>query len=444
MSLWSRLRRLEAEGRPAGVAVVGAGYVGTGLVHRLERTPGLRAALVVSRTVGRAVEAYQRLGHAPERIVVSDDPDVLASAVADGRPAVTSSPEVVPALDAVDVVAEVTGALDHGATAALECLRGGKSVVSINVAVDATIGHLLHQAAAEHGAVYTISDGDQPGELLRQIDFVEGMGFDLVAAVNCKRHLDVHQTPATSAAYAARDGTSLSLTTSAGDGTTMQLECAVVANVTGLVPDRRGMHGVPTTLDGALKDVLGAVSRRGVVEHTLGGDFGAGVLVIGHAPEHELVERQLRFFKLGDGPDYLFYRPYTLVHFEMPMGIAEVVLDGQALAVPSGPRVADVIAVAKSDLDAGQALDGVGGFTCYGHIDTVERSSGLLPVGLAGHARLLGPVGQDEPISYEDVELDEEAPIVVLRRRQDALAGRLGADRAEGSGLTSGAIRVGS
>ncbi len=28
------------------------------------------------------------------------------------------------------------------------------------------------------GAVYTIGDGDQPGVLLRQLDFVAGMGFE--------------------------------------------------------------------------------------------------------------------------------------------------------------------------------------------------------------------------------------------------------------------------
>jgi predicted homoserine dehydrogenase-like protein len=423
MSVWGRLRRLESEGCPARVAVVGAGYVGRGLVHRLERTPGLRAALVVNRTVRAGVEAYQRIGHDRRHITVSDDRDVLAGALAEGRPAVTASAELVPALEDVDVVVEATGALDHGAMVMLACLEGGKDVVSINAEVDATIGHLLHHVANEHGAVYTISDGDQPGGLLRQIELTEGMGFDVVAAVNCKRHLDLRQTPATSAPYAERDGTSPAVTTSAGDGTKMQVECAVVANVKGLPPDRRGMHGVPTTLDRALEDVLAAVSRRGVVEHTLGGDFGAGVFVIGHAPEHDLVRRQLRFFKMGDGPDYLFFRPHTLVHFEMPLTIAEVVLDHEPLGVPSGPPVAEVIAVAKRDLVAGEALDGIGGFTCYGQIDTVEGAAGLLPIALAEHARLRAPVGRDHPIPRDAVELDEDAAIVGLRRRQERLLG---------------------
>ena len=72
------------------------------------------------------------------------------------------------------------------------------------------------------------------------------MGIEVVAAVNCKRNLDVHQNPDDSRPYAERDGTSVLMTTAFGDGTKMQIENAVVANLTGLVPDRLGMHGVET------------------------------------------------------------------------------------------------------------------------------------------------------------------------------------------------------
>jgi predicted homoserine dehydrogenase-like protein len=109
----------------------------------------------------------------------------------------------------------------------------------------------------------------------------------------------------------------------------------------------------------------------------------------------------------------------------MPLTIAEVVLDGQGLGAPGAPPVADVVAVAKRDLQAGEELDGIGGFCCYGQIDTVEGSAGLLPIGLAGHARLTRRVAMDEPIPLDAVELDEDAAIVQLRHRQDAaLAGR--------------------
>ena len=423
MTTWSRVRGRAAAGNDITVGVVGAGYVGRGLVHLLDRLDGFRPALVVNRTTERGVAAYRLAGHDPASVMVTDDPQKLQAAIDASQPAVTADFEVAVAVDGVDVLVEATGAIDYGARVLLAALRAGRAVVSINAEVDATLGWLLHSTARRHGGIYTICDGDQPGVLMRTLDSVEHMNFEPLVAVNCKRHLDVRQNPTTSAPYAERDGTSPEVTTSAGDGTKMNIENAVVANLTGLPPDCRGMHGVPTTLEHALNDVLAAVSRTGVVEYTLGGDFGAGVFVIGRAPEPEVVHRELRFFKMGDGPEYLFFSPYTLVHFEMPRSIAEVVLDRAPLWTPSGPPVADVVAIAKRDLKAGERLDGLGGYCAYGQIDTVEGSRGVLPIALAEHATVVRPVRQDEPIGLDCVEIDEDAVIVRLRREQEALVG---------------------
>ena len=130
---------------------------------------------------------------------------MLREAVAAQRPAVVADPDLAIMLDELDVLVEATGAIDYGAQVMLAALRSGRKVVSINAEVDAAIGWLLHRTAAEHGGVYSICDGDQPGVLMRTLDRVEHMGFEVLAAVNCKRHLDVHQSRAESAAYAARD-----------------------------------------------------------------------------------------------------------------------------------------------------------------------------------------------------------------------------------------------
>src|SRR5664280_1273013 len=244
MSVWARLRyRQEASG-PAAVAVVGAGWVGRGLIWRLTATPGLTPALVVSRRPDAGVAALVASGHSAVNILVSEDPDALSEAVRTGRPAVTASASAAAAVDGIDVVVEATGAIDFGATVVLDALAGGRHVVSINAEAEATVGYLMHTVARENGVVYTFADGDQPGVLLRQLDFIEGLGFQPVAAVNCKRHLDVHQTPAAGLEFQRRDGTSPAITTSAGDGTKMHVENAVVANVRGMPPDCRGMHGV--------------------------------------------------------------------------------------------------------------------------------------------------------------------------------------------------------
>ncbi|HEX6008678.1 MAG TPA: NAD(P)-dependent oxidoreductase, partial [Actinomycetota bacterium] len=285
MGIWSRMERWAEDGNEATVAVVGAGFVGRGLVHRLERSPGMRPALIVNRTVARAVSAYDAARGGAERVVVSDDADELDDAIAARVPAVTASFDVIEDLQGIDVVVEATGAIDEGADVVLRALESGKHVVSMNAEVDATIGHLIHSVAASTGSIYTISDGDQPGVLLRHIEFVRGLGFEIAVALNCKRNLDVHQTPESGRAYAARDSTSELMTTAFGDGTKMNIENAVVANLTGLVPDRRGMHGVRTSLSTVVGDLLQVLSRTGVVDYTLGGDFAAGVGVIAHTDD---------------------------------------------------------------------------------------------------------------------------------------------------------------
>jgi predicted homoserine dehydrogenase-like protein len=418
----ARLRRFAEQGGEIRVAIVGAGFIGRGLAWVLARNPGMRPALIVNRSIDRGRRAFAETGHELDSVVVSDDPDILSASIEDGRPAVTSSPEALGALSAIDLVIEATGALEHGARVIIDALRAGRDVVSMNAELDATVGYLLHDEAERSGAVYTIGDGDQPGVLLRQLDFVAGMGIEIVAAVNCKRNLDLYQTPDDSRPYAARDGTSVHMTTAFGDGTKMQIENAVVANVSGLVPDVRGMHGVQTTVAQAAADITSVLSRRGVVEYTLGGDFGGGVGVVGRSDD-PLVAPYMRYGKLEGESEWFFFRPFHLLHFEVPMTIADVVLDRQPLGAPPGPPVAEVVAVAKRDLRAGEALDGIGGYTCYGVIDTVDGAAGLLPIGLTEHATLRRAVPRDEPVPLDAVELDDEAPLVGLRRRQDELVG---------------------
>lgn len=419
MGIYQRLNEQANEGLCVRVAVVGAGFMGRGLVHRLARTPGMTPALVVNRTVEHASDAFAQAGL--DQPLVSDDPAALEAAIADGRPAVASDPGLLPTLGGIDVVVEATGAMAQGAETILGALRAGRDVVTLNAEVDALLGHLLHDVAARHDAIYTIADGDQPGVLLRQIEHVAGMGFEITAAVNCKRNLDVYQDPTDSRAYATRDGTSVLMTTAFGDGTKMQIENACVANLTGLVPDVRGMHGPRTTLERALADLTGALSRTGVVEFTLGGDFGGGVFVIGRSEDAEMVHPYMRYSKMGDGPDYLFFRPYHLLHFEVPRTIAEVTLDRRPLARPLPRPVAEVVAVAKRDLAPGDALDGIGGYAAYGHIDTVERAAGLLPIGLAEGGRVTQRIAQDEPIPVDAVEFDQPPPLMEMRDEQDRL-----------------------
>jgi predicted homoserine dehydrogenase-like protein len=209
------------------------------------------------------------------------------------------------------------------------------------------------------------------------------------------------------------------MTTAFTDGTKMNVENAVLANATGLVPELRGMHGVKTCLSTALQDCLKTFKGRGIVDYTLGGHFGGGVFVIGYGEDPVMVKQLMKYFKMGDGPNYLFYRPYHLCHLETPLTIAEAALDGEPTIAPMGAPVAEVIAVAKRDLKPGEVLDGIGGYCIYGQIDTAGRARGVLPVGLAERTRVLRTIRRGEPVALSEVEINHKSLLMRLRAQQD-------------------------
>lgn len=411
MGTWQRLQRQADSMGDSPIAIVGAGYVATGVVHAIAHAPGMRPSLVVNRNTARAVAALTQLGVPEADVVVSDSRDELIAAIRAGTPAVTTHASMIAELP-IDVVVEATGALDYGTETILGMLDAGKHVVSFNAECDALLGWLFHQRARTNDVIYTIADGDQPGVLFRLLQEVEGMGFELTALLNCKRHLNVHQNPETGAGYATRDTTSSHMTTAFGDGTKMQVEQAVVANATGLIPDVRGMHGIGSTVATAATDISAALSAPGRVDFTLGGDFGAGVGIVARHPRPDLHQKAMRFYKMGDGPDYFFFRPYHLVHLEVPLTIAELLLDNEPLITVDDPHVAEVVAMAKKDLQVGEKLDCIGGFSAYGHIDTAAAAEGMLPVGLVEYATMTGPMQQDMAIPLTSVSLDTTRTVV--------------------------------
>ena len=96
-------------------------------------------------------------------------------------------------------------------------------------------------------------------------------------------------------------------------------------------------------------------------------------------------------------------------------------LRGEPTGAPRG-FVADVVAVAKRDLAAGEVLDGEGGYTVWGKLAPAESSvrCGLLPIGLAGGVRLKAPVAAGQPVRWEDAEIDQSGDHVRFRREMEA------------------------
>jgi predicted homoserine dehydrogenase-like protein len=97
-----------------------------------------------------------------------------------------------------------------------------------------------------------------------------------------------------------------------------------------------------------------------------------------------------------------------------------VLFNDAAIAPIDGPLV-EVIATAKTDLKAGNELDGIGFYMTYGQAERADvcRRERLLPMGLAEGARLKRDIAKDAVLTVDDVELPEGRLCDQLRAEQD-------------------------
>jgi predicted homoserine dehydrogenase-like protein len=200
------------------------------------------------------------------------------------------------------------------------------------------------------------------------------------------------------------------------------MEMAVVANATGFKVGQRGMYGPPcgNINDSASLFPLEQMLETGLVDYVLGAQGTPGVFVLGYNDD-PIQQQYLKYYKMGDGPLYVFYTPYHLCHLEVPLTIARAVLFKDAAVTPLAGPVVDVITLAKRDLKAGEELDGIGGFTCYGVAENADvcLAGNFLPMGLSEGCRVKRDLPKDHPLTYDDVYLPEGRLCDKLRMEQN-------------------------
>jgi predicted homoserine dehydrogenase-like protein len=415
------LQQREAENRPIRIGVIGAGFMGRGIVQQL-RTPltGMRLAAVVNRHIETAARAYAEAG-ANDTTVCNTQAEMDAAIAAD-RPAITNNPLLISRAAGVDAIIECTGHVESSLKTVLAAIEAHKHVVLMNAELDATLGPLLQVRAAEAGVVLSNCDGDEPGIILNLLRFVQSIGYRPVMAGNLKGFLDRYRTAETQQAFAKKTGQNAKMCAAYADGTKLCLEACLVANATGFKVGQRGMLGPKCE---HVNDVIKHFTpeqllAQPLVDYVQGAQPGAGVFVVGYNDE-PAKQHYMRYLKMGDGPLYVFYNPHVLPHLEAPLTAARAVLFGDAAIAPRGAPVCDVVAIAKRDLKAGETLDGLGGNLCYGLIENIEtsRAENLLPIGLANECKLMRDLPKDFPISYRDIELPVGRLSDELRREQE-------------------------
>ncbi len=423
MNYSARLAEREAAtGRPVRVALVGAGQMGRGFAAQLLRMPGVELSAVLDVDHDRAREALEQTGR-----TISDASTLeeRQEAIEEGRSVAIVGTEDLTSLP-VDVVVEATGVPDVGARVALQSLTSGQHVATLNVESDVTVGRLLADVAQRSGAIYSVCRGDEPVEAKILVDYARDLSFEVVCAGKGKNNpLDVTANPETLAEQAAAKGMNPKMLCSFVDGSKAMIEMAALANSTGLGVSTTGMHGPQSTVPTlhqtfALKKDGGVLERSGVVDYCTG-PVAPGVFVIVRTDD-PYINHEMSYLQMGDGPYFALYRPYHLASIEAPLTVCEIMLDHRPSLV-SEHLTAEVGAVAKRDLRAGEVIDGVGGYTVRGMIDDARKfaDEGSVPLGVLAQATLRHDVDASRMLTYDDVILDEDSVIVALRRLQDSL-----------------------
>src|SRR5699024_12344354 len=139
------------------------------------------------------------------------------------------------------------------------------------------------------------------------------------------------------------------------DGTKTMLGMNAVANATGFMPDQPGLHGFKAGVK-ELPDIFRLESEGGQVRNHKIVDFVQGIApgvfaIISSEKEEE--NEEMKYLSMGEGTNYVLYRPYHLTSLETPLSVAKAYLHN----TPTMPRYKEMLyetaTGAKVDLKAG-------------------------------------------------------------------------------------------
>ena len=432
MNLHKKLLARAEEGRPVRAGLIGAGKFGAMFLSQVPSTPGLSVAAIADLDPRRAKTALAAVGWPAE----------LSQKVA-----FTDSGQALIARGDVDVVIEATGNPIAGIDHALAAIAAAKHIVMVNVEADCLAGPALAARAREAGSVYSLAYGDQPALVCEMVDWARACGLQVVAAGKGTKYLpryhavtpdDVWDHYGLSAEQARAAGMNPQMFNSFLDGTKSAIEMAAIANATGLSPPADGLGFPPCGAD-ELATVLrpredgGVLEGEGMVEVVsslerdgapVARDLRWGVYCVFRAPT-AYTAACFREYGLQTDPSGQFaamYKPYHLIGLELSISVLNAALAGEPTGAPEAFR-ADVAAVAKRDLTAGERLDGEGGYTVWGKLLPARRSLdiGALPIGFAHGVRVNRAIEAGEIVRRSDVALDETTQAFRLRREAEDL-----------------------
>jgi predicted homoserine dehydrogenase-like protein len=396
---------------------------------------------VADLNVEKAHASLDRVGWSKERYSAKS----LGEAVKNGTTCVLENAAALADCEEIECIIEATGHPIAGVRHALAAIDGNKHVVMVNVEADAMCGPLLAARAKAKGLVYSMAYGDQPAIICELVDWARSCGFELVSAgkgMNFEPRYR-YSTPDTVWGYfgwtdeeVAKGDFNPKMYNSFTDGTKAAIEMAAVANGTGLDCPDEGLAFPPTGLHD-LASVFrpaadgGRLARSGLVDiaasqepdgREVFNNIRYGVFVTFKAPTEYARACFKQYGLLVDKSGWYgsMWRPFHMIGLETSISVLSAVLRGESTGCSKEFR-GDAVATAKRDLQAGEMLDGEGGYAVWANAIPASKSlaQGALPIGLAHNVKLKRPVKKDTVVRFEDVELSSDLDVVKLRQEME-------------------------
>jgi predicted homoserine dehydrogenase-like protein len=236
--------------------------------------------------------------------------------------------------------------------------------------------------------------------------------------------IDFDATPESCREEALSKGMNPKMLAAFKDGSKTMVELAAMSNATGLVPDMPGMHGVEVDVPELNKVFIpkedgGILGRRGCVDYSTG-KVAPGVFVIITTPD-QVIQADMKFMSMGDGPYYTLYRPYHLCNIETTVSVAEAVIYGESTII-SKQMVSEVATIAKRNLKVGEIIGEIGSPDIYGRTYVLEdaQAQKAIPLGLASSGKVLKDIIKGDMLTDENFAPDSAKFVYELRKVQDA------------------------
>jgi predicted homoserine dehydrogenase-like protein len=444
-----------AREKPVAAALIGAGEFGLSLIAQSRRMKGLNIVAAADKDLARVAETLRTMGVPAKRC---ESIAAAKAALERGEIALCESVSDLLSLP-LDMVVEATGDAEAGARHAAHAITAGIGVTMVSKEAECVVGPALATRARKSRIGYTLVEGDQPALLIGLVSWARTLGLPIMAAGKSSEYDYVYDPVTHRVTWTDRSvtapaiaplwmlGADAKATIDKRAAALAELpqrtvpdncEMALVANATGLLPDRPDFHAPMTRTielpdvykpsnEGGLLKKAGALDVFNCLRRPDEASFAGGVYVVVEWADAKsgALFRGKGIPTSSDGRYGLVYNPSHLLGVEAPITImAAARLDHSVVDERYRP-VVDLTARAMRDLPAGRKLEIVGTRHAVPDLEPgltpalAVNGSNPLPYYMAVGRTLTRAVAKGEFIAADCVAAPHNSTLWSLRAEQD-------------------------